>query len=380
MPQIKRVLIIGNGAAGTIAANKLRMGTSVKEVEIVVIGNSPQHYFKPDGVLIPFYLKRYQESVKDSGFLFNYGIQYVEDEAFRIDVEQRMVFLRSGRMYNYDFLVLATGTRFTPEDIPGYGADTKHFYDLPHCLELREILKSFKGGKIVVGQASVPIQCPPAPFEFALLLDDYLRSRGMREETEIDYVYPINRVFTIKHVSNYVQDLFDEKGIQYHTMFNVESIDNEKKMLNSLEGETLNYDLLVLVPPHCGQKVITDSGLAEGGGFVKVDRNKLTYGSHDDVFVIGDATDLPIPKNGAAAHFQAGYVANKLTHETSGGVYDDHYSGENCCPPFISRNKSVSLYMSYDRAPRGYYPSKLDFLFKWTSSDTYFTGMLRGLL
>lgn len=380
MPSLKRIVIIGDGGGGTIAANKIRMGTSIKEVEIIVIGNSPEHYFKPDGVLIPFYLKRYQESVKRSSFLFNHGVQYVEDEAVRIDTEQRMVFLKSGKSYTYDFLVIATGTRFAPEDIPGYDSETKHFYDLNHCLELREIMESFKGGKIIVGQASVPIQCPPAPFEFTLFLDDYLRSRNLREKSEIHYVYPINRVFTIQHVADYVKDLYDEKGIQYHTMFNVESIEPESKKLNSMEGETLDYDLLVLVPPHRGQKVITDSGLAEGDGFVKVDRHKLTYGSYDDVFVIGDATDLPIPKNGAAAHFQAAYVAGKLTNETTGGVYDDFYNGENCCPPFISREKSVSLYMSYGRPPRGYYPSKLDFLFKWTSSDTYFSGMLRGIL
>ena len=375
-----KVVIIGDGGGGIILANKLRMHSGPGEAEITVVGNSPKHYFKPDSVLIPFSLKNEKYSVKSNRFLLNYGIRYLGDDAVLINPEERRVRLKSGRELHYDYLVIATGSRLVPEEVPGYDYDVKHFYDYQHTMELKSIMRDFKGGRIVVGQASVPIQCPPAPFEFALLLDDYLRSRGIREKTTIDYVYPINRVFTIKHVADYVQKLFDEKGIQYHTMFNVDHIDGKNNKLVSLEGEEVDYSLLVLVPPHHGQEVITDSGLADGPGFVQVDRNKLTYGKYDDIFVIGDATDLPIPKNGAAAHFQAAYLSDRLSHEISGFVYENEYNGENCCPPFISKETSISMYMSYGRAPRGYVPSKLDFLFKYTSSETYFTGMLRGVL
>lgn len=376
----KKVVIIGDGGGGIILANKLRMHVNTREAEIIVIGNSPHHYFKPDSVLIPFNLKNERSSVKSNKFLVNHGVRYLSDEAILIDPESRRVRMKSGMETYYDFLVIATGSRLVPEEVPGYNYDVKHFYDYQHTMELKSIMKDFNGGNVVIGQASVPIQCPPAPFEFTLLLDDYLRSKGLRDKTTIDYVYPINRVFTIKHVADYVQKLFDEKEIQYHTMFNVDHIDSKNNRLVSLEGEDVDYTLLVLVPPHRGQKVITDSGLAEGLGFVNVDKHKLTYGKYDDIFVIGDATDLPIPKNGAAAHFQAAYLSGKLSHEIAGFVYEDDYNGENCCPPFMSRNTSISVFMSYSKAPRGYAPSKLDFLFKYTSSETYFTGMLRGML
>lgn len=376
----KRILILGDGAAGTLMANKMRFLSSRKEVEIIVVGNSKNHYFKPDGVHIPFKLKRYQDSVKPTEFLFNYGIEYVSDEVTKIDVEQRIVNLKSGRRYTYDYLIIATGNRFAPEEVPGYEGEAKHFYDLQHSLELRETLESFNGGNIVIGQASIPIQCPPAPYEFTFLLEQYLKSKGIRDKTNIHYIYPLNRVFTIENVSKYVEGLFNEKGIEYHTMFNVESINPKNKELLSLEGESLNYDLLILVPPHKGQRVITESGLAGESGYIDVDRHKLTYDQYDDVFVIGDATNLPISKAGATAHFEAEFLANKLSHEISGHVYEDEYNGEVSCTTITGPGRAITLFFSYDRPPRASFQSKTDYLLKWTSSDTYFSGMLRGIM
>ncbi len=380
MSVLKKILILGDGAAGTMMANKMRFLTDTKEVEIVVVGNSTKHYFKPDGVHIPLNLKRYQNSVKPTRFLFNYGINYVFDEVVKIKPQQRLVHLKSGKEFSYDYLIIATGDRFDLSEVPGYKEEAKHFYDLQHSLELREVLNNFKGGNIIIGQAGIPIQCPPAPYEFTFLLEHYLKSKGIRDKTNLHYIYPLNRVFTIENVSGYIETLFDEKGIEYHTMFNVESIDAKKKELISLEGESLNYDLLILAPPHKGQKMITESGLAGESGYIDVDRHKLNYSNYDDIFVIGDATNLPISKAGAAAHFEVEYLANRLAHEISGNVYEEGYNGEVSCITVTGAKKATTLYFSYDRPPKALFQSKTDYLLKWTSSDTYFSGMLRGIM
>ena len=380
MPNISRVLILGDGAAGTIMANKLRLLTDRKEVDITVIGNSPKHYFKPDGVHIPFKLKKYQNSVKPTRFLFNYGVNYVQDEVTRINVENRNVGTRSGKQFGYDYLIIATGDRFDPDEIPGYATEAHHFYDLQHSLELGDSLDKFNGGNIVIGPSSIPYQCPPAPYEFTFLLDQYLRNRGIRDKTKIHYMYPLNRVFTIENVSNFVEKLFEEKGIETHTLFNVESVNPDTKEVLSLEGESVKYDLLVLVPPHKGQKVITESGIAGKSGYIDVDRHKLNYGKFDDVFAIGDATNLPISKAGATAHFESEYLANRLAHDISGGIFDESYNGEVACTTITGFGKAITLYFSYDRPPRASFQSKMDYLLKWTSADTYFSGMLRGVM
>ena len=380
MSNMKRALILGDGAAGTIISNKLRLLTDRNDLEVVVIGNSTKHYFKPDGVQIPFSLKQYKKSVKPTEFLFNSGVQYIPGEVTRIDVDQRFVTLKSGKSYSYDYLIIATGDRFAPEEIEGYEGEAKHFYSLQNALELREDLAGFNGGDIVVGQASIPIQCPPAPYEFTFLLDQYLKDRGIREKTNIHYIYPLNRVFTIQNVSTYIEKLFEERGIITHTMFNVDKIDSKNKKVESLEGESVNYNLLVLVPPHKGQKVITQSGLAGDSGYVDVDRHKLTYGKYDDVFVIGDATNLPISKAGATAHFQSEYLSHIIAHDVNGAVYEKEYKGEVACTTVTGGERAITLFFTYEKPPRASFQSKTDFLLKWTSSDTYFSGMLRGIM
>lgn len=374
------ILILGDGAAGTIMANKLRFLTHREDAEITVIGNSKYHYFKPDGIHIPLGIKDYRDSVKKPQFLFNYGINYVRDSVTGIDVENRNVSTESGRSYTYDYLIIATGDRLVPEEVNGFNEEANHFYTLEGSLDLKKKLSGFNGGKIVIGPSSIPYQCPPAPYEFTFQLDRYLRRRGIRDKTELHYIFPLNRVFTMENVSNHVQKLFDEKDVIYHTLFNLDSIDGENKKVSSLEGEDLDYDFLILVPPHKGQKVITESGLADEQGYIVVDRHHLNYGDYDNVFVIGDATDLPISKAGATAHFQAEYLAGRIASEISGFVAEELYDGSVACTTVTGDEKAFTLYFSYTRPPRALFQSKMDYILKWTSADTYFSGMLRGVM
>lgn len=376
----KSVIIVGDGAAGIIMANKLRDRTDPETVEITVIGPMKPHYFKPDGIFIPFNMKDYRSSIKGTGFLLSRRIKRIAGEVTAMDVSNRTVTVGTDRVLSYDYLIIANGNRLVPEEVPGYKGNAEHFYDLEPTLHLKESLKNFQGGKIVVGQASVPIQCPPAPYEFTFLLDAYLRQRGIRDKTDIHYVYPINRVFTIENVAGHIQEYFDEKNINYHTLFNVESVDGEKKKLVSLEGEELDYDLLVLIPPHRGQAVNTSSGLSNDFGYIDVDRYKLTYGDYDNVFVIGDATNLPISKAGSAAHYEAEYLSKKIANETSGGPRPCDYDGEVSCFTVTGANRGMTLHFYYGRPPRASFSSSIDYILKFTSADTYFTTMLRGAI
>lgn len=375
-----RILVLGDGAAGTIISNKLRFLVKREDAQITVIGNSKYHYFKPDGIHIPLGLKNYKDSVKKTEFLFNYGVDYVRDTVSSIDVENRSVKTASGADFTYDYLIIATGDRLVPEEIQNFDKEASHFYSLDASLDLGKKLASFKGGKIVIGPSSIPYQCPPAPYEFTFQLDRYLRRRGIRDKTELHYIFPLNRVFTMENVSAHVQKLFDEKDVIYHTLYNLESIDSEKKTVTSLEGEDLPYDFLILVPPHKGQEVITQSGLAGDQGYIEVDRNKLNYKDFDNVFVIGDATDLPISKAGATAHFQSEYLAGKIASDLSGFVAEEQYDGSVACTTVTGDEKAFTLFFSYTRPPRAVFQSKLDYILKWTSADTYFSGMLRGVM
>ncbi len=376
----KHLIVIGDGAGGIILANKTRLKIPESDLKITVIGNSPKHYFKPDGIQIPPGFKDYRQSVKSNRFLLNIDIDYLVDEAVLVDPDNKQVKTKSGKALSYDYLAIATGARFTPEDCEGYDNTVKHFYDLGHALDLKKSIDNFTHGNIVLGRAMEPIQCPPASFEMSFLLDQYFREKGIRDKVNIHYLYPMDGTFSLAKVSNLVAGLFEERGITNHPNFNVESIDSKSKVINSYEGEKIDYDLAILVPPHRGQQFLTDSGLADEFGFVDVDARRLNYKDHDDLFVLGDATNVPTTKAGSVAHGQAAYLAGHFASEMVGFPAEEGYNGMIACFAETGMERGISMYYSHHIPPKTSFTSKVDHIFKWTSSDTYFTGMLRGIL
>jgi sulfide:quinone oxidoreductase len=372
------VLIIGDANAGIITANKLRMHTG-KDVKITIIGNSEKTYFKPEGVLIPFNGIDYRDSIKPTDFLINYGISRIKARATMVNPANRSVILDNGQKLSYDYLVIATGDRLVPEDVPGYGTDIYHFYDIDNVLRLKEMLKGFKGGKIVVGPASMPFQCPVAPGEFMFGLDTLLRNKGIRENSELTLIVPMKDVLPFKSVSDLVRKGFEERNINFIPDYKTESVQPEKNSIISSAGESLKYDKLVLIPPHKGQKFISDSGMADDSGYINVDKFTLRYGDYDNVFVVGDAANFPM-KVGALGHSEAAYVAGRIASESDGVISDDKFDGFMGCSSVYTAQTGFTLSFDYDSKPFVNFASKSDYFLKYISGDTYFSSIIRGVI
>ncbi len=375
---ITNVLVIGDANAGIITANKLRMHTG-NDVKITIIGNSEKTYFKPEGVLIPFNGIDYRDSIKPTDFLINYGIARIKARATMIDPLNKSVTLGNGQKLSYDYLVIATGDRLVPEDVPGYGPDIYHFYDIDNVLKLKEMLKGFKGGKIVIGPASTPFQCPIAPEEFIFGLDMLLRNKGIRENSELSLIIPMKDILPFKSVSDLVRKGFEEHNINFIPEFKTEHVDPEKNSIVSYSGESLKYDKLVLIPPHKGQKLLTDSGMADDSGYVNVDKFTLRYGSYDNIFVVGDATTLPM-KVGALGHSEAAYVAGRIASESDGVISDDKYDGFMGCSSIYADHTGFTLSFDYNSKPSVNFATKSDYFLKYISGDTYFSSIIRGVI
>jgi sulfide:quinone oxidoreductase len=172
-------------------------------------------------------------------------------------MSEGLVHLAHGAALPFDHLVVATGARLTPEAIPGLVEGSFDFYSLDGALRLREALRTFGGGRIKIGIAGIPYKCPPAPVEFVFMLEEHLRKRGIRDRSEITLLSPLNRAFTIESASKVVQPIMERRGIELETFFNVESVDPGAGTITSLEGEKVESDLRVIVPPHRGQVRIT---------------------------------------------------------------------------------------------------------------------------
>ncbi|MHB8560458.1 MAG: NAD(P)/FAD-dependent oxidoreductase [Thermoplasmataceae archaeon] len=376
----KRVVILGDGSAGITLANKIRKVTVPDEIEITLIGNSQRHFYKADGLFVSFGLKNYRESLKTSKFLLNGGIDYLSDEVYRINYEDRVVLLKSGKTYVYDYLVVATGNRFAPEEMPGYEGEAKHFFDLNRSMELKLALDSTSSGNILIVQPEGPVQYAPSLIEFALLLNGYLDERGIRDKLSITFATPEQNISSIKAISRSAEEMFEKCNIEYTTGFNPKSINAKNREILSEKGDSMKYSLLVMPPPHRGQKFIEESGMAGSFGYIDVDKKKLNYGKFDDIFAIGDTANLPVVKTGSGAHYQATYLASKIAHEVVGGLFETDYDGKLSVTTLTGMDTAFTVHCSYDRVPDPTIPSKSDFLLKYTSSDTYFSSLIRGVL
>jgi sulfide:quinone oxidoreductase len=273
---------------------------------------------------------------------------------------------------------MATGSRLVPDQIPGLVEGSYEFYSLEGAQRLREALRRFRGGRIVVGIAGIPYKCPPAPLEFVFMLEDHLQRRGIRERSGITYLSPINRAFTIESASKVVQPMLEERGIDLTTFFNVESVDASAGVVSSLEGEKTEYDLLVLVPPHRGQEFVVDSKLGDPSGWLPTDRNTLEVADTERVFAIGDATNLPISKSGSTAHFEAPVVASRIVSLVRGTAPAHHYGGKVMCFVESGNRKATVLQFDYENPPTPPQPNNVWHVAKWMFNRLYWETVPQG--
>src|SRR3990172_819799 len=320
---MQRVVILGGGVGGTLVANllvrKLRRQIDRHEATVTLVDEKGQHVYQPGFMYIAMGGEKAERLSRPERSLLDDRVILDVARAVKIDEASSRVDLEDGRHLEYDQLVIATGSRIVPEEIEHFDTEAHHFYSATAALRLREALDAFTGGKVVIGIAGMPYKCPPAPLEVAFLIESELRERGLRDRSELHYCSPIAPPVTIQTVSEMATPILDEKGIELHTFFNVETIDPARKVVESLEGEEMPYDLLILVPPHKGAQFLIDSGLAPApGGWLPTDRHTLRVGGRPNVYALGDATDLPLSKAGSTAHFEAPVVAEGIAAAIEG--------------------------------------------------------------
>jgi sulfide:quinone oxidoreductase len=351
-------------------------------VTITVVDQTGQHTYQPGFMYIAMGGERADKLQRPERGLLDSRIKLVVGEVAKIDEAFRTVYLTDGLLLGYDYLVLATGSRILPEAIEHFTTEGHHFYTAEGALELRHALDAFTGGRIVIGIAGMPYKCPPAPLEVAFLIEAELRQRGLREASELHFCSPIGRAFTIESVSEMVTPILDQKGIELHTFFNVEAIDAERHVVQSLEGEELPYELLILVPPHKGQQFLMDSGLAPApGGWLPTNRATLQVGGRTNVFALGDATDLPLSKAGSTAHFEAPVVTERIVAAVEGRDVEPrkgNYLGKVMCFFEIGDGKGTLLQFDYEHPPKPPKPNQLWHLGKIVFNKTYWHTVPKG--
>jgi sulfide:quinone oxidoreductase len=359
------IAIVGGGVGGTVLANLLAREFDEDEARIVLIDQSGHHIYQPGWLYIPFNGLDPEHLERSERSLLRHRIDLRIGRVEQVDVEKRALLLvgpdgaDAPDALQYEYLVFASGARIAPEEVPGLpealeDGTAHHFYTQEGAERLREALQEFHGGQIAVAIGGIPYKCPPAPLEFTFLLEAYLRKRGLRERTKITYYSPLPRAFSIESVSDLATPLLEERGIETRIFFNVTEIDPHQRLMRSLEGEEERYDLLVIVPPHRGALIAERSGLADAQGWLPTDRATLEVKGQQRLFALGDVTDLPVSKSGAAAHFEASVVAERIAagvRMRTVNPREGYYDGRVMCFMETGYSQATRIEFDYEHPP-----------------------------
>jgi sulfide:quinone oxidoreductase len=359
---MKTLLILGAGTAGTIMANRLRKRLAANEWKIAIVDHNPMHYYQPGFLFVPFGIYSQNDLIKPKRRFIPRSVDYVEAEIDRIDGEKNRVLLKSREHLKYDVLIIATGAKTAPAQTEGMlGADWRKrvfdFYTFDGAAALQDALTKWSGGRLVVHICEMPIKCPPSPLEFAFLADWWLTKRGLRDKTELVFVTPLSGAFTKPIASKLLGHVLEEKRINVVTDFAIGRIDNDRRAIVSWDGREVGYDLLVTVPTNTGDAAMEHSGLGDELNFVATDPATLQSKQHANIFVIGDATDLPSSKAGSVAHFQSEVLTENIVHYINSEPLEPEYDGHANCFLESGYGKAFLLDFNYDLQPvEGTYP------------------------
>jgi sulfide:quinone oxidoreductase len=353
---MKNLLILGAGTAGTMMANKLARALDRDEWKITVVDRDGLHHYQPGYLFIPFGVYTPREVVKPRKDYLPPGVEVVISPLEVIEPDQNRVRLTDGRILSYDYLVIATGTRPVPGQTegltgPGWRKNAFDFYTLDGAAALARKLQTWEGGRLVVSITEMPIKCPVAPLEFAFLADWFFTEKGIRDKVEIEYVTPLPGAFTKPACSKILGHVLDDKRIKLTKDYNTGRVDTEAGKLYSWDEREVPYDLLVTVPTNMGDEAIARSGFGDELNYIPTDKHTLRSKVRDNIFVLGDATDLPASKAGSVVHFQADILLENLLAAIDERPLHGHFDGHANCFIESGFNKAFLIDFNYETEP-----------------------------
>lgn len=359
---MKKLLILGAGTAGTMAANRLNRMLNMDEWQITLVDPDPVHYYQPDYIFIPFGVVTPKSATKIKRDYLPHTIKLIQAAVEMIEPDHNQVRLNNGTALTYDFLIIATGTDIHPEETPGlaedeWGKSIHTFYSWKGAIALAQKLRSWEGGRLVVNVVENPIKCPVAPMEFLMLADWYFHERGIRDRVELVYATPLPGAFTKPTASKLIGELLTQKNIRVETEFMIERADPDAKKIISYDEREVEYDLLVSVPLNKGAEVVGKSGLGDELNYSPVNSHTFLSDKFSNIFVLGDATNIPTSKAGSVAHFSIDTFSENFLRYIEGLPLLPSFDGHANCFIESGYGKGMLIDFNYTQEPLpGRYP------------------------
>ena len=358
---MQNIVILGAGTAGTIMANRLarqnRKRLRSGDLTITMVDQDGQHLYQPGLLFVPFGMYRSEDLVKPRAKQLPRNVRFLMSGIDRVEPARDRVVLADGAELPYDVLIVATGARIVPEETegltgPGWRERVFDFYTPEGATALADKLATWEGGRLVIDIVDMPIKCPVAPLEFAFLADWYFTKRGMRDRVDITYVTPLPGAFTKPTCSTSLGYLLEQKGIELVTEFNAGEVDGSGGRLLSWDEREIPFDLLVTVPLHMGSEFVGRSpGLGDDLDFVVTDAATLQAKAKENIFALGDASNVPTSKAGSVAHFQAEILTENVQAYLAGKPLPQKSDGHANCFIETGHGKALLIDFNYEVEP-----------------------------
>ncbi|MBS3771126.1 MAG: FAD/NAD(P)-binding oxidoreductase [Bacteroidales bacterium] len=353
---MKKIVILGAGTGGTIMANKLRKALDRNEWDITVVDKDKTHYYQPGFLFIPFGIYERNDVIKPKTDFLPPGVNVIYQPIDKIEPKENKVLLEGGKVLNYDYLIVATGTDINPDETAGlkdklWRKEIFDFYTLDGAVALRQFFRDWEGGKLVINIAEQPFKCPVAPLEFSFLADAYFTEIGIRDKVDISFVTPLPGAFTKPKASQMLGELMEEKNIHVVPDFYLESVDNDRKVIKSYDEQEIPFDVLSIIPTNMGSEMIERSGMGDDLNFIPTDKYTLQSKNHENIFVLGDASDIPTSKAGSVVHFASDVVYENLLSAIEGRPLNAHFDGHSNCYIETGFGKGSIIDFNYDTEP-----------------------------
>ena len=356
--QQHNVVIVGGGTGGiTVAARLRRAGVG----DVCVVEPSRSHYYQPLWTLVGGGRAPAAETVRPEADVMPKGVTWVHEAATSADPEAQTVTTQSGRVHHYDYLVMAPGIQLDFDKVSGLtealgqrGVSSNYRFDL--APRTWEFIRDLRGGTALFTMPAGPIKCAGAPQKIAYLAADWWRSRGVLDRTRVILVLPTAAMFSQPDWAKVLAGIAAGYGIEVRKESQLVEVDgdsNRAVISDSKAGtkETIEYDILHATPPQSAPDWIKPTPLADPAspfGYAQVDKHTLQSPNWPNVFSLGDASNLPTSKTGAAIRKQAPVLVANLLAAMRGQPLTSHYNGYTSCPLVTSRNRMLLAEFDYD--------------------------------
>ena len=353
---MKKILILGAGTAGTMMANHLNHELDHHDWEIEIIDEKEEHHYQPGYLFLPFDIYAPDDIVKLIEDFIPKKVKLTKGSIEKIEPLDNKVMMADGSSIPYDILIIATGAKIAPEEVEGMKGEEWHksvfdFYTFEGALALRNKLREWQGGRMLVHITEMPIKCPVAPLEFAFLADSFFKNKGIRDKVELTFVTPLSGAFTKPKATEALDHLMHDKNIGLESDFAIESVDNERKVIIDYGGREIPFDLLVTVPTNKGDELMERSGMGDDLNYVPTNKATLQSLAHNNIFVLGDASNIPASKAGSVAHFEAEILTANILHFIKGEPLKEEFDGHANCFIETGDGKALLIDFNYSHEP-----------------------------